>query len=137
MYIFKIITPASFIESFGLADLGAGDKFEWCWMQIGYLLGVPVAAYSLYIGQAHTDFAEAKLQRRLISRQLEDSEIDQLAIISMAGVASEAQNFEEVSTISFIFLYTMLRSLGPADNAVFSLKHPWETQICLVQFKSK
>lgn len=65
-------------------------------MQAGYLLGVPVVSYSLDIGRAHTDFAEAKLQQRLIERQLSDSEIDQLAIISMAGVASEATKYEEV-----------------------------------------
>jgi hypothetical protein len=28
----------------------------------GYLLGVPVANYSLRLGKEHTDFAEAKLQ---------------------------------------------------------------------------
>ena len=53
-------------------------------------------AYSLDIGKAHTDFAEAKLQRRLFERQLSDEEINQLAVISMAGVASEAMAFEEV-----------------------------------------
>ena len=60
------------------------------------MLGVPVAAYSLDIGRAHTDFAEAKLQQRLFERQLEDEEVNQLAIISMAGVASEATKYEEV-----------------------------------------
>lgn len=67
-----------------------------CQCQAGYLLGVPVVDYSLDIGKAHTDFAEAKLQRRLFERQLSDAEINQLAIISMAGVASEAMAFEEV-----------------------------------------
>ena len=61
-----------------------------------------MAAYSLYIGQAHTDFAEAKLQKRLVERQLENNEVDQLAIISMAGVASEAQKYEEVSFVTII-----------------------------------
>ena len=57
---------------------------------------MPVAAYSLDIGRAHTDFAEGKMQMRLIERQLEDEEIDTFAIISMAGVASEATRYEEV-----------------------------------------
>ena len=58
---------------------------------------MPVAAYSLDLGRAHTDFAEGKMQMRLIERQLEDDEIDTFAIISMAGVASEATKYEEVS----------------------------------------
>ena len=29
---------------------------------MGYLLGVPVAGYSLTLGKEHTDFCEAKLQ---------------------------------------------------------------------------
>lgn len=47
-------------------------------------------------GKEHTDFAEAKLQRRLIAGLLEDSEIDVLAVVAMAGVAAEATVFEEV-----------------------------------------
>jgi len=64
-------------------------------MQTGYLLGMPVASYSLDIGRAHTDFAEGKLQQRLIERQLDDSQIDQFSLISMAGVAAEATEYEE------------------------------------------
>ena len=65
-------------------------------MQIGYLLGVPVTGYSLDIGKAHTDFAEAKIGSRLIERSLQDAEIDTLAVMAMAGVTAEAQAFEEV-----------------------------------------
>lgn len=49
-------------------------------------------------GKAHTDFAEAKLQRRLIEGQLEDSEIDALAVVALAGASAEAMQYEEVST---------------------------------------
>ncbi|GMH35225.1 hypothetical protein BSKO_03093 [Bryopsis sp. KO-2023] len=63
---------------------------------MGYLMGVPITGYSLDIGKEHTDFAEAKLQRRLIAGALEDSEIDVLAVVAMAGVAAEAVVFEEV-----------------------------------------
>ncbi|EIE27406.1 hypothetical protein COCSUDRAFT_52156 [Coccomyxa subellipsoidea C-169] len=62
----------------------------------GYIFGVPVTAYSLNIGQAHTDFAEAKLQRRLIEGSLEDNEIDALAVVALAGAAAEAMQYEEV-----------------------------------------
>jgi len=46
--------------------------------------------------QAHTDFAEAKMGSRLIERRLDDAELDVLAVMSMAGVAAEAQEFEDV-----------------------------------------
>ena len=51
----------------------------------GYLLGVPVAAYSLALGSEHTDFAEGKLQRRLIEGVLDAETVDLLSIIAMAG----------------------------------------------------
>ena len=51
----------------------------------GYLLGVPVAAYSLALGSEHTDFAEGKLQRRLIEGVLDVETVDLLSIIAMAG----------------------------------------------------
>jgi hypothetical protein len=35
---------------------------------LGYLMGVPVTGYGLDIGQEHTEFAEAKIQKRLIER---------------------------------------------------------------------
>ncbi len=34
----------------------------------GYLMGMPVTGYGLMIGQEHTEFAEAKIQKRLIER---------------------------------------------------------------------
>jgi hypothetical protein len=51
-------------------------------------------------GQAHTDFAEAKLQRRLIEGCLEDNEIDALAVVALAGAAAEAMQYEEVSEMT-------------------------------------
>ena len=73
--------------------------------QAGYLLGVPVSAYSLDIGKAHTDFAESKLQQRLIERQLTDDEVNQLAVISMAGIAGEARKYEEVGSSGILALH--------------------------------
>lgn len=57
---------------------------------------VPVTGYSLDIGKAHTDFAEAKLQQRLVERRLSDEEINQLAVVAMAGATAEAMNYEQV-----------------------------------------
>lgn len=65
---------------------------------VAYLCGVPATGYSLSLGKEHTDLIEAKLQRRLGSRgKLSDSEVDALALVSMAGVAAEAMNYEEVT----------------------------------------
>lgn len=66
-----------------------------CGLQAGYLMRVPVAGYSLDIGKAHTDFAEAKLQQRLVERKLSDEEINQLAVVAMAGATAEAMNYEQ------------------------------------------
>ena len=56
---------------------------------------VPVTGYSLDIGKAHTDFAEAKLQQRLVERKLSDEEINQLAVVAMAGATAEAMNYDQ------------------------------------------
>ncbi|GFR49334.1 hypothetical protein Agub_g11362 [Astrephomene gubernaculifera] len=63
---------------------------------VGYLLGVPVGGYSVQLGREHTEFAEAKLQQRIIERTLADEEIDSLALVAVAGVAAEAREYEEV-----------------------------------------
>lgn len=36
----------------------------------GYLLGVPVTGYSVQLGKEHTEFAEVKIQKRIIERQV-------------------------------------------------------------------
>jgi hypothetical protein len=64
---------------------------------VGYLLGVPVVGYSLDLGKEHTDFLEARLERKIVGAQrLSDDEIDALAVVAMAGVAAEAMHFPEV-----------------------------------------
>ncbi len=62
-------------------------------------MGVPVTGYSLDIGKAHTDFAEAKLQRSLIEKRLDETEVDQLALVAMAGASSEAMKYDEVGRL--------------------------------------
>ncbi len=56
----------------------------------------------LFTGQAHTDFAEAKLQRRLIEGSLEDSEINVLSVVALAGAAAESIQYEEVCHVLFL-----------------------------------
>jgi len=63
---------------------------------IGYLMGVPVTGYSIDIAATHTDFIELKLERKLMQGKLATDELDQLAVLSMAGVAAEGLRFEEV-----------------------------------------
>lgn len=63
---------------------------------VGYLLGVPITGYSLSIGKEHVDFVEARIQQRLFQSKLEAQDIDQLAVVAMAGVASEAMEFDEI-----------------------------------------
>ncbi len=62
-----------------------------------YLMAVPITAYSLGIGQEHVEFAEAKLQRRIIAQQLEDEQVNALAVMSVAGIAAEGMTYPEVS----------------------------------------
>lgn len=50
----------------------------------------------LYHAQEHTEFAEAKLQKRIIERTLEDPELDLLAVMAVAGVAAEGRVHEEI-----------------------------------------
>eukprot|EP00891_Asterochloris_glomerata_P002802 jgi/Astpho2/2802/e_gw1.00050.156.1_t len=87
----------------------------------GYLLGLPIVGYSLDLQKAHTDFAEAKIGKRIIERQLEDEEINQLAVVAMAGATSEGMKYPEVQgqTADMIDLQRfMLRSKQKmTDNA--------------------
>lgn len=47
--------------------------------------------------QEHTEFAEAKLQERIFNRDLEDGEVDVLALVAVAGIAAEGLKYEEVT----------------------------------------
>ena len=58
---------------------------------VAYLLGLPVAGYSLDIGAAHTDVAEAAEERRLIEGTLDEPRAAVYAVAAMAGVAGEAR----------------------------------------------
>ena len=61
---------------------------------VGYMLGTPVAGYSLGLGTAHVDFLEAKLERKVYGQiAIKESTMLPLACISMAGVAAEAMAF--------------------------------------------
>ena len=55
---------------------------------VGYLLGLPLTGYSLAMTKEHVEFAEAKLQARIITRDLAEDEVDALAAVSVAGEPS-------------------------------------------------
>ena len=84
-----------------------------------HLLGVPVAGYNLMLGKEHTDLAEAALQRRLIEQTLEESEVDRLSVIAMAGATAEAMFYEEVmgQTADMFDLQRIMNRSGTKLNA--------------------
>merc|ERR1711966_376195 len=64
---------------------------------VGYMLGTPVAGYSLGLGTAHVDFQQAKLERKVDGNiSISEQTMLPLACMSMAGVAAEAMAFEDV-----------------------------------------
>lgn len=71
-------------------------RHEAAHLLMGYLMGVPITNYDLGIGKEHTEFAEVKMQKRLIERKMEDAEIDQLSCVAVAGIAAEGQVYEEI-----------------------------------------
>jgi hypothetical protein len=58
-------------------------------------MGVPVCSYSLALGQEHVEFAETKIQARIITKTLEDAEIDALACVAVAGEHGEQRQQHE------------------------------------------
>jgi hypothetical protein len=88
------------IDRFARIDPSYRDRIarhEAAHFLVGYMLGTPVAGYSLGLGTAHTDFLEAKLERKVYGRiAIKESTMLPLACISMAGVAAEAMAFEDV-----------------------------------------
>ena len=64
------------------------------------MLGFPITRYDTSIGKQSTEFVEARKQRRLYGRMLEDAEVNQFSVLAMAGAASEAMKYEEVQGAS-------------------------------------
>ncbi|CAL58559.1 unnamed product [Ostreococcus tauri] len=82
---------------------------------VGYACGVPVGSYNLGIDESHVNFMESKLERKIFQgAKLSSSEVLPLAVISMAGVAAEAMEFEEVMGQS-ADLFDLQRILNRVD----------------------
>ncbi|CAN6477855.1 unnamed protein product [Victoria cruziana] len=63
---------------------------------VAYLLGHPVLGYSLDVGKEHVNLIDERLEKLIYSGQLDEKELDRLAIISMAGLAAEGLKYEKV-----------------------------------------
>ncbi|KAK3141371.1 hypothetical protein QOZ80_4BG0333020 [Eleusine coracana subsp. coracana] len=63
---------------------------------VAYLIGLPILGYSLDIGKEHVNLVDERLQKLIYSGQLDQKEIDRLAVVSMAGLAAEGLEYDKV-----------------------------------------
>ncbi|KAK1256581.1 hypothetical protein QJS04_geneDACA024542 [Acorus gramineus] len=63
---------------------------------VAYLLGLPILGYSLDIGKEHVNLVDERLQKLIYSGQLDQKELDRLAVVSMAGLAAEGLKYDKV-----------------------------------------
>ncbi|KAF0890821.1 hypothetical protein E2562_004302 [Oryza meyeriana var. granulata] len=63
---------------------------------VAYLIGLPILGYSLDIGKEHVNLIDEQLQKLIYSGQLDQKEIDRLAVVSMAGLAAEGLEYDKV-----------------------------------------
>ncbi|XP_074565762.1 uncharacterized protein LOC141822223 [Curcuma longa] len=63
---------------------------------VAYLIGLPILGYSLDLGKEHVNLVDERLQELIYSGQLDDKELDRLAVVSMAGLAAEGLKYDKV-----------------------------------------
>ncbi|CAA7395073.1 unnamed protein product [Spirodela intermedia] len=63
---------------------------------VAYLVGLPILDYSLDIGKEHINLLNERLQKLIYSGQLDDKELDRLAVVCMAGLAAEGLRYDKV-----------------------------------------
>ncbi|XP_062184229.1 uncharacterized protein LOC133888114 [Phragmites australis] len=62
---------------------------------VAYLIGLPILGYSLDIGKEHVNLVDEQLQKLIYSGQLDQKELDRLAVVSMAGLAAEGLEYDK------------------------------------------
>ncbi|XP_044983662.1 uncharacterized protein LOC123450535, partial [Hordeum vulgare subsp. vulgare] len=78
---------------------------------VAYLTGLPISGCSLDIGKQHVNLVDDHLQKMLYSGQLDQKEVDRLAVISMAGQAAVGLEYDKVVGQSAV-LFTLQRFLN-------------------------
>lgn len=63
---------------------------------VAYLIGLPILGYSLDIGKEHVNLGDERLQKLIYTGNLDDKELDRLAVVSMAGLAAEGLKYDKV-----------------------------------------
>lgn len=63
---------------------------------IAYLLGLPILGYSLDIGKENVNLIDERLERLIYSGQIDQKELDRLAVVAMAGLAAEGLQYDKV-----------------------------------------
>ncbi|TVU16292.1 hypothetical protein EJB05_39846 [Eragrostis curvula] len=64
--------------------------------EAAHFLGLPILGYSLDIGKEHVNLLDERLQKLIYSGQLDQKELDRLAVVSMAGLAAEGLEYDKV-----------------------------------------
>ncbi|KAL5992215.1 hypothetical protein ACLOJK_013130 [Asimina triloba] len=94
---------------------------------VAYLLGLPILGYSLDIGKEHVNLVDERLQKVIYSGQLDDKELDRLAVVSMAGLAAEGLRYDKVVgqsadlfSLQVLFAGSLLKNNKAAHEALMS-----------------
>ncbi|XP_058084434.1 uncharacterized protein LOC131232230 isoform X2 [Magnolia sinica] len=94
---------------------------------VAYLLGLPILDYSLDIGKEHVNLVDERLQKLIYSGQLDEKELDRLAVVSMAGLAAEGLKYDKVVgqsadlfSLQVLFAGSLLKNNKAAHEALMS-----------------
>ncbi|WOL15500.1 hypothetical protein Cni_G24281 [Canna indica] len=84
---------------------------------VAYLIGLPIFGYSLDIGKEHVNLIDERLQKLIYSGQLDNKQLDRLAVVSMAGLAAEGLKYDKVVGQS-ADLFTLQRFINRSNPQI-------------------